>query len=79
MQKLHRVFTKCFTIFFFSNVVKTKNLRGIRILKMLEDHLLEIFVCNIYIVTTSVSDFKHLYIFYNFHLIKQIGLEQFYI
>ena len=64
---------------FFSNVVKTENLRGIRIWKMLEDHLLEIFVCNIYIVTTSASDFKHLYTFYNFHLIKQIGLEQFYI
>ena len=29
------------------------------------------YTCNIYIVTTSASDFKYLKIFYNFHPIKQ--------
>ena len=41
MSKRLRIFTESFTSF-FSNAAKTENLRGIRILEILEDHLLEI-------------------------------------
>ena len=43
MSKSYRVFTESFTIYFFSNAVKTENLRGIQILK---DHLLKIIYIN---------------------------------
>ena len=42
ISKLHRSVTESFKLIFFSNVVKTKNLRGIRISEILEDHLFEI-------------------------------------
>ena len=71
MSKRHPVFTESFA-FFFSNAVKTRNLYGIRISDILEDHLLEnIYMQHLYRNDTSAFDFKHLKIFYNFHPTKQ--------
>ena len=59
---------------FFSNAVKTENLCRIQILEILEAFFFfRLYTCNIYVVRTSASDFKQLYIFYNFHPIKQIS------
>ena len=56
---------------FLSNAVKTENLRGIRIWETFFIIFWRLYTCNIYIVATSASDFKHLSIFYNFHPAKQ--------
>ena len=54
MSKCHRV------------LPKTLKVGGIRIEEIAADHLLETITCNIYTVTTSAFDFKHLYIFLQF-------------
>ena len=55
----------------FSNVVKSESLDEIRIWEISEDQFQGFVHETFYIVTTSTSNFKQFFIFYNFYSIKQ--------
>ena len=55
----------------FSNTITTGNLREFKFERSLKIIFWWLYAPNSHIVTTSASDFKHLYIFYNFYPTKQ--------
>ena len=75
MSKRHGAFIDNFTIFLL-NSEKTGNLPEFEFDKFYKNIFSRSYKCNIYIVTTTVLDFKQLYIFYRFDPITPIYLSK---